>query len=824
MEVVFDEIMVGERGRAHEVLASTLPGEVSRSLAHNLDLPGQLPPGAQLESYVSGFPQGSRYVFARTSLDPSAARQGMVFSHALVADATVVNSLTDIACVFGALKAERPITCKPSAITIDVSNDPQREYPPAELCDLLSTSSDSPVVVVGPSALENIIITLWPQLLPSMRSELRFRMSFGPEETDVSSIHIVAVPRIAATRWPEDSIVEGGAGGHEAHTAGGRFLTGQLVGNLSRFLSELAITCMSFRTLDLCCRALELSNAERGFTQALAGLRLIGSLQPDPNKGKAIKAACLDHVTLSPGPKSMEEFLSLRNLDLSPFAEREGFKRKLAAGFNNLVENTSNIDALLPIAEYAFKPGQATEAWQESFQKALSNMSSLAANSVSQLIWSAYSTQPDLARSLLEAVDEVPFMDKVMSGHVAGVTVSDINDASVDLVSAGFVLSEATLLVEHCGGDLHEALRRACKRNRRQFGDHAIKHVLSEMKPEETIEAALQISDKKVLSAAADAVVTDPVRLDKYSLRVPQLRALWQKALTLDGEAWKIRQDVRALREEMFDCLLEGELEVNLLTKLEGSPLVNALDYSRRSALWPALPPTSKSAVERSTGEAWIQALPGNVSSATFLRPEEELSVVLGGPQLEQPITTVLEAMSFSQVLDVLAGNEYLRESLLRGVFSKLYNPMSPPGADEMQRLGRLVSARGWRSFSRYVMKEYGVQGGLLEFFEICADHLDFWDRWRHGISEPTRKQLYDLFVKTACELYPTGPMDAEIWYRAGGNPSKLDMSGSGQRRWEEAVRKIRYGNRVRTENLILQMREDYPLNEKLEYLEHRLK
>ena len=75
MKIVFDEIMVGEKGRAHDVLASTLPDEVARSLAHYLDLPGQLPPGFELGSYVSGFPHGDGYVFARTSLDPSAARQ-----------------------------------------------------------------------------------------------------------------------------------------------------------------------------------------------------------------------------------------------------------------------------------------------------------------------------------------------------------------------------------------------------------------------------------------------------------------------------------------------------------------------------------------------------------------------------------------------------------------------------------------------------------------------------------------------------------------------------------------------------------------------------
>ena len=294
--------------------------------------------------------------------------------------------------------------------------------------------------------------------------------------------------------------------------------------------------------------------------------------------------------------------------------------------------------------------------------------------------------------------------------------------------------------------------------------------------------------------------------------------------MKLDSDAWKIRQDVHALRNEVFDCLLEGKLASSLFERLLESPLVNALEYPRRSSVWPVLPQTCRQAVERATGEAWIQALPDNASCESFLRPEEHLAMVLAGPEMETHMGTALRTLSFNQLLNAFVGNEYFRESLLQQVFSTFYDPDYPPTGHETKRLGRLVASRGWRGFSRFVMKHYGVGKGLREFFEICAEHLEVWDKWRHGISEPTRTELYDLLAKTASELYPSGPMESEIWSRAGGNPSKLDMSGSGQRQWEEAIRKIRYGSRVRAEKLILEMREDYPLNEQLTYLEKQRK
>ena len=319
MEIVFDEILVGERGRAHDVLASTLPDEVARSLAHHLDLPGQLPPGFELQSYVSGFPQGDRYVFARTSLDSRASRQGMVFSHALVCDLDVVQDLCNVAAVFDSLKAARPPVLLATKTTVNPSTMQTRTQPSPALCDLLSTPSDIPAVIIGPSALQDIISVLWPRLLPDLRREFRFRLSFGPEEADISRVHIVAVPSITATAWPQARVVDLSYSTETAKTAAGRFLAGQLNGDVPGFLTALSIKCTSFQRLELCCHALEMSRVEEDFNKTLAALRLVGSLQPDPTKAKVIKASLLDRVSDHPGPKGVRDFLALRNLDPRSF-------------------------------------------------------------------------------------------------------------------------------------------------------------------------------------------------------------------------------------------------------------------------------------------------------------------------------------------------------------------------------------------------------------------------------------------------------------------------------------------------------------------------
>ena len=801
-------------------MASSLPDEDARALAHYLDLPGQLPPGFELSNYVSGFPLGDRYVFARTSLDPDAARQGMVFSHALVTELDGAEGLIDITTVFRSLKATRPLTPSAKRTVLTVTGNQPTPSPSARFCDLLATPSDNPVVVVGPSALEEVIGHLWPRLLPGMRSALRFRLSFGPEEADVFNVHIVAVPSITATRWPESRVVDLGRPPKMASTAAGRFLTGELNGGLHEFLADLSIRCTSFQTLELCCRALEMSYVEGDFGKMLGTLRLIGSLQPDPSKGRSIKDLMLGRLATRPGPSSAPDFLALRNFNLAPFPHGTAFLEKITVQFNHFFESGPGVDALLPIAQSAFDPAQSTEDWQLACQGALSELTTVGASSVAPLVWTTLCKDPHLGRLLLTQVASVTSMDEAMTACVDDVDQLPSTSLSDDLLAAKFVQAEAALLVRRSNCDLTKALKEACERDRKRFGDHAVEHVLEQMEPSELLSAILVVDDPLVTSAAAVAVVSKPGVLGAYSLEEPRIQSIWAEALNRDENAWQIRPNTEALRKEVFDYLLAGTLAPMLVTAVASCPLGNALDYPRRAEIWRVLPNSCRDAFLFTTASEWIRSLSGKVSEAAYFVPEPELAMTLASQKMREEMTGALQSLSLKEVLDVFAGNAYLPDSLFSLLFESIYQSHEFMPTEEVERTARLAASRDWCSFTRNLMDRYGVTHQLRRYFQICANHLGIWDRVQHNISKPSRTELYNLLVETACKLYPSGPMDSEIWARAGGNTSKLDVSGTGQLQWEAAIRKVRYGSKVRTGDLIVAMREDYPLNDRLAYLE----
>jgi metacaspase-1 len=76
-------------------------------------------------------------------------------------------------------------------------------------------------------------------------------------------------------------------------------------------------------------------------------------------------------------------------------------------------------------------------------------------------------------------------------------------------------------------------------------------------------------------------------------------------------------------------------------------------------------------------------------------------------------------------------------------------------------------------------------------------------------------KQLEDILS----DLYPVGPQDQEIWARAGGDISRLKLSGTGRSNWFSALKIMRQGgggNGINQKSLIRTALQDFPHHNEL--------
>ena len=76
------------------------------------------------------------------------------------------------------------------------------------------------------------------------------------------------------------------------------------------------------------------------------------------------------------------------------------------------------------------------------------------------------------------------------------------------------------------------------------------------------------------------------------------------------------------------------------------------------------------------------------------------------------------------------------------------------------------------------------------------------------------KPEVWSQLEEMMPDLYPAGPMDQEIWERAGGESSRLYLNNTGGVAWFKALRMLRRGGGgkgIRRERLIRTALEDYP-------------
>ena len=348
----------------------------------------------------------------------------------------------------------------------------------------------------------------------------------------------------------------------------------------------------------------------------------------------------------------------------------------------------------------------------------------------------------------------------------------------------------------------------------------AVEHILGLMQPAKLVTAALAVDHQLVTAAAAAAVAAAPTLLAELSLRKPQVQKVWIEALKREDGAWQIRANIGALRNEVFDSLLGDDLPSDLLEHLVSSPIGNVLDYPRRADVWRALPDRCRNVCLPSTAKAWIRSLPDRVFQAEYLDPEYELAIFLASPPMLQEMTAALQRLAFKDVLNVFTGNSQLPDALLTEVFATFYQSNRHPSGEEFDRIARLVAPRHWRNLTRSLLRRYGLTDDLRGFFSICADHLGLLGiEYGIGFSCHQRASFTTFLSKPPANFIPQARWMARFGLEPVAIPAQLDVSGTGKRQWDAAIRKIRNGNAVRAPALIAAMCGDYPLNNRLDYL-----
>lgn len=817
-----EQAVYGEIRGGHALRASSPTGaQLARELTSRLDLPDTAPPGTHWSPFLRGFPYAGHFVLARTFLDASATRAGMVLSHAVFAPLEEFTYTQNIGSV-AALLLDAPKTISAlSSVMVD-SNTTSTAPPDADdlipAAEALVARGQGPVVRVGNKQFDELIIALWFRLWPALRRNFSFRLSFGPHDL-VESLKpsLVCTPTALVTRWQQYRII--GSAALEPISPAASMLCGSTeANNVIAFAHEIGAQLDSLSDLPLLGQAYKLSRLESAnLDQSIATMRLTERLSPSPELGAVGKSKIISKVIQLLPQATTSEILPLRNLACTGFATIETLWAALSRwlAFNLFAPDQDA--AMLAIVEDTTSISKAIPQWSASIVDGFAIAFDQDNAALATAIWRWFSLGSSTVEGLLKTLSNTRDIESNLVKHVPQILERSPAEAamSVALHHGWLRLHGAAVSSAYSAID---AVRRQIAVDRNPTEVTGVRLALRKATPADILDFALQLGEARIMQLACENAAANPQLLRHVNMEHKAAQTIWARSLEINPKTWDGPESPRRSFDVVLNKLLDEKIaDLDLVTELAKSPLSDLSDYERRSEVWSRVSAPARADLLAGTSEGWLTR--SSLGSPPYY-PDSELQVtILAHKDLDRILNSLCNGRESAalQILNSLPAFDEAR--FLRWLEGCARANPSMTQADA-ETIGRLILTRRWAQAVNMLVKL--VRDGKQTFrpaLRLCYEMLDLWTRFFVGIAPPSQDERWKLLEDLAAELYPIGPAQDELWDRAGGKTSDLEHSGSGRTEWHKALAKVRHGKGPGATKLLREMSKDYPMSDKIRYL-----
>jgi hypothetical protein len=776
-----------------------------------------VPSGVQAWSpFVRGFPIDDHYVLARTFLDSSASRGGMVVTHALIVSLDDMCEVGSLAALFERLAPS--VTDFPSPLaTFELHTTGSVHTPAADLigtANALTGQGLAPVVRLGVEGFEHLVDSLWRNLWPTLRRTFAFRLSFGPNDVvEQPTPALVCTPEQLQARWMKHRIVKPDDQTPDSESAG--VLCGQRdVQPILALAEDLGVAVHAFRELNRLQRLHDLVSGGESFDGLLAAIRLADGLSNQPTIGANIKDELIGRFAALIPSVGCKQLLPMRNLALSGFANTGALWSAVELLVSNLGFASADDSDLMEMVAASVDDDLALPRWRAAVTAGLSTTARRDKPAIFQAIWRwAERSQVAFAAALgilpaEEAVEqrlarEVP---RKLHATPTAALLSPLLKKRW-LAAYGAALASTLPPLDAIGQQL-----KVDKDPDRSAGLHSALRYAS---PLETLECTLAYKDLRLVRLCADVAAAHPEILSNIRCDDITEQKVWGAAIGKDSSLWNAPRNAIGVRDTVVAQLAKGgAVDTGLLEALAHTPLADLSAAPERARLWSLLPAPQLDRYLRVTATGWLDVAAKGALVAPPEFPLERAILASSSlqPTLEKSSMTVDARLAIVSALPSFLEEAFITwlNSLLGSI--RILSPM------DSEKLGTLVASRRWERAANYLSDRLAAhRPDLMPGLRLCTGLLSFYTCWKLGISKPSVAEKWNAFEEDARDLYPSGPDSGELWSRAGGKNSDLPgRSQNGATRWHTALNSIRYGGHPTTRELLAVMCRDFPWNEKL--------
>lgn len=815
-----EQAIYGEvAGRGHGLRSSSTSAPIAATIASKLDLPDAVPPNVRAWSpFLRGFPIDDYYILARTFLDPSASRGGMVLTHALIIDLNDMCAIENLSALLGQL-ASSAASCPNSVETLELALTSSNHDAAQDLigtANALAAQKLVPVVRLGVEGFELLVDSLWRNLWPALKRTFAFRLSFDPKDlVEHPTPLLVCSPEQLQARWTKHLIVNPDDQTPNSVPAGILCGLNDALPILA-LAEDLGIEIHTLGELSRLERLRVLISGSGSFDEVLAAMRLIDGLSNQPMLGVNIKDKLLIQFTSLLPAASCKQLLLMKNLMLSGFANTQSLWSAVEMLVSTFAFSPADDSDLMEIILASTDNTLALPAWRTAVTAGLSSAANQDSPAIFQAIWRWAERNPAVFSVAVHALPGNLIVEKRLAQEVPRKLKGNSSTLFQPLLKKRWLIAYGASLAATLPP--LDATGQQLMVDKDQDHSAGLRSALRYASPSQTLECALIHKDSRLVELCAEQVVAYPEVIANIRCEDITEQQVWCAAIGKDSSLWSAPSNAVDARNTVLARLVEGlPTDAGLLHALAQTPLADLSSTEDRARLWSLLPSVLLDRYLQATAIGWLEAASrGEVITA----PETLLeSAILASPSLKYALEK--SSLTVNVWLAIVNSLPSFPEDLFVRWLHNMLRDVRALSRTDSEKLGSIVASRHWKQSAKHISNSATkYRTDLIPGLKVCGDLLNWYTRWKLGISKPNADEKWKALEDEAQELYPSGPDNAELWSRAGGKNSNLPGSSqNGATRWRVTLNSIRHGGRPTARELLAVMRKDFPCNEKLRLL-----